>query len=65
MILMYEKFNDLVASLDDIFTEKYFYMDSMSYAKSLRNIITSFKFVLILILIRKIVAITTEVSNYF
>jgi len=54
----------LVASLDEISTGKEFDRDSMSYAKSLKNIITSFKFVLILIFMRNIFAITLEVSNY-
>ncbi|XP_022162278.1 zinc finger MYM-type protein 1-like [Myzus persicae] len=64
LLVIYEKFNALVASLDEISTGKDFDRDSMSYAKSFKNIITSFKFVLILIFMRNIFAITTEVSNY-
>ncbi|KAF0711677.1 zinc finger MYM-type protein 1-like, partial [Aphis craccivora] len=51
LLVIYEKFNALVASLDEIYFGKDFDRDSMSYAKSLKNIITSFN-------------ITTEVSNY-
>lgn len=64
LLVIYEKFNALVASLDEIYFGKDFDRDSMSYAKSLKNIITSFKFVLILIFMRNIFSITTEVSNY-
>ncbi|XP_022169990.1 zinc finger MYM-type protein 1-like [Myzus persicae] len=64
LLVIYKKFNALVASLDEISTGKDFDRDSMSYAKSLKNIITSFKFVLILIFMRNIFAITTEESKY-
>ncbi|XP_060872268.1 zinc finger MYM-type protein 1-like [Metopolophium dirhodum] len=64
LVIIQEKYFALLKALENISKANGSDRDTTSMAKNLISVITSFQFVLVLILMRKIFSVTTEVSNY-
>ncbi|XP_025192026.1 zinc finger MYM-type protein 1-like [Melanaphis sacchari] len=64
LVVIQEKYPALLKALENISKANDSDRDTTSMAKNLISVITSFQFVLVLVLMRKIFSISTEVSNY-
>lgn len=64
IIVVYEKYVALLQSLNKIATDIDSDSDTTSTAKSLTSRLSSFEFVIAMLLVKKIFSITTPVSNY-
>ncbi|KAL5239451.1 hypothetical protein ACI65C_006861 [Semiaphis heraclei] len=64
LVVIQEKYPALLKALENISKANDSDRDTTSMAKNLISVITSFQFIVVLILMRKIFSVTTEVSNY-
>ncbi|KAL4154121.1 hypothetical protein QTP88_001954 [Uroleucon formosanum] len=64
LVVIQEKYPALLKALENISKANDSDRDTTSMAKNLISVITSFQFVLVLVLMTKIFSISTEVSNY-
>lgn len=64
LVVIQEKYSALLKALENISKANDSDRDTTSTAKNFISVITSFQFILVLVLMRRIFSVSTEVSNY-
>lgn len=64
LVVIQEKYSALLKALENISKANNSDRDTTSMARNLISVLTSFQFVLVLVMMRKIFSVSTEVSNY-